>query len=571
MQLRGVTFGADSFVITGGSRAWASGLSSGLVLQSDPLISAAPTVRMWEDVREVAPGEPFTLAAAASGSAPLSYQWFQGDRPVAGATELEFAVIGATYSDAGSYVLEVSNAIGSVRSGPVEVRVSQLPEVQLRMLGRPGLRVAPATVSLEAVASDPDGEVAAVEFYVDGRLIGADPTAPYTCESSPLEPGDYRWWARAIDNAGVWSYSEVLKVRVISPDPLANWSIEFGGFTSGAQSIAYIAGEYLVRLWGSIGFSRDLAHWEVVNLLEGPVLYGDGWYMVLAQRDPKTIWRSRDGRVWEQVPMTLKLWDIELRAGAYGGGRFVMVGSAGSHPPWAYAISSTGADATGWTQERLTVHSHLNAIAYGGGRFVAVGNQGKVVWSVDGAQWQAGSSPTTSELRGVAYGNGRFVAVGEGGTILTSDDGSIWAGSESGTVEGLNGVVYGGEAFAAVGNNGTILKSLDGVRWDDCLGGGRYGWSMVVWAQGGFVALGDGFMVRTDATTILDPLGLTPDGRLVCGFAGVVGRNYRLERSEDLIQWTEAAAAPGVHGPMELVDPERPNGLCRFYRVLWTP
>ena len=78
-------------------------------------------------------------------------------------------------------------------------------------------------------------------------------------------------------------------------------------------------------------------------------------------------------------------------------------------------------------------------------------------------------------------------------------------------------------------------------------------------------------MLRTDATTILDPLGLTPDGRLVCGFAGVAGRTYRLERSEDLIQWTEVAGAAGVHGPMELVDPERPTGPYRFYRVVWTP
>jgi hypothetical protein len=575
MQLRGVTFGADSFVITGGCRAWASGLSSGLVLQSDPLIPTAPAVRMWEDVREVAPGEPFTLAAAASGSAPLSYQWFHGNNPVTGATESELTVTAAALGHAGSYLVEVSNAIGSVRGGPVQVQVSQPPEVHLRMVGGLGLRVAPAIVSFEAVASDPDGGVTAVEFYADGDLVVTDATAPFTCQSEHPVPGDYRWWARAIDSAGVSSYSEVVSLRVISPDPLVNWTVESGGFAAYAESIAYLGEKYLVRRWGHIGFSTDLSSWEVVTIPEMGslrlVLYGEGWYVALAEGgESKTIWRSQDGRAWEVVPTTLDLRNIWMAAGAYGNGRFVMVGSGGD-PQRAYVIRSTGADATVWVQQSLTGLSHLNAIAYGEGRFVSVGEQGRIAWSADAAQWQAVWSQTTSYLRGIAHGNGRFVAVGESGTILTSSNGGTWSVSESGTVEGLNAVEYGGEAFAAVGSNGTILKSLDGTHWAACLGGGRYGWSTVTWAEGRFVALGDGFMVRSDATTILDPLRLTPDGRLACGFAGVAGRNYRLERSEDLIEWAAAAAAAGVHGPMELVDPEVPNGPYRFYRVLWTP
>jgi len=330
-------------------------------------------------------------------------------------------------------------------------------------------------------------------------------------------------------------------VRVISPDPLVNWSIDPSGFSYGVSSIAYVGGEYLIYMdWGSaMYFSTDLSSWEVVPLSAEErvrlVLNREGWYVAMANStvtNLNTIWRSRDGRAWELVPTTLEPANVDVKAGAYGGGRFVMVGSGGD-PQATYVLHSSGADATGWVMLRL---------------------------------------PGIRQLYAIAYGADRFVAVGEGGTILTSNDGVTWSASISGTTARLNGVAYGGQAFAVVGENGTILKSLDGVQWTACLGGDHHQWQTVTWAEGRFVAMGaGGLMVRSDATTILDPLRLTPDGRLACGFAGVAGRTYRLERSEDLIHWTEVAAADGVHGPMEMRDPTLPTAACRYYRVLWTP
>jgi hypothetical protein len=579
-QLRGAAFDGAGFVLTGGT---SPGLfiyrdrGSGLLLQSDPVQPAAPVVRMLDARREVARGEPFTLAVAVLGSPPLSYQWFRGQAPVAGATGRQFAVIAAGLHDAGSYFLEVSNAVGSARAGPVEVRVSGPPEVELRLVDGLGARVAPATLAVEAVVGDPDGEVVAVEFYLNEELVGTDTTAPFAWESNKLQPGVYQWRARAIDEAGLSAWSELATVRVISPDPSRNWSVESNGFAGGIGWIAYSRGEYFVWTpWGKVGFSSDLSSWEIAPLSADQgvqvVLYGDGWYVALASsNNSHSLWRSRDGRAWERIPAAFLPANSGMSAGAYGGGRFIMVGQ-GWDPEVGRVLYSSGPDATGWAVVSLPTLKGLGAVAYGTDRFVAVGREGAIVWSVDGAQWQAGSSSTTINLRDIAYGNGRFVAVGEFGTILTSDDGQAWRAVESGTTAALNAVAYGGQAFAAVGENGTILTSLDGFHWETCWGGGQHFWETIAWAQGRFVAMGpSGLMVRTDATTLLDPLRLTPDGRLVCGFVGVAGRNYQLERSEDLHDWTAAAAAAGVHGPMELVDPALPTGPYRFYRVLWTP
>src|SRR5690606_21478754 len=43
-----------------------------------------------------------------------------------------------------------------------------------------------ANVSLAATASDSDGEVVRVEFYVDGSLIATDTSAPYSFDATGL-------------------------------------------------------------------------------------------------------------------------------------------------------------------------------------------------------------------------------------------------------------------------------------------------------------------------------------------------------------------------------------------------
>ncbi len=57
-----------------------------------------------------------------------------------------------------------------------------------------------ATVSVAATASDSDGEVVRVEFYVDGTLVATDTSAPYSFDASGLAAGDHTAQASAYDN-----------------------------------------------------------------------------------------------------------------------------------------------------------------------------------------------------------------------------------------------------------------------------------------------------------------------------------------------------------------------------------
>jgi hypothetical protein len=63
-------------------------------------------------------------------------------------------------------------------------------------------------VSLSAQASDGDGSVVSVEFFVDNVSVGADAESPYDVEWTPTESGSYTLTAKATDDAGASTTSQ---------------------------------------------------------------------------------------------------------------------------------------------------------------------------------------------------------------------------------------------------------------------------------------------------------------------------------------------------------------------------
>lgn len=104
------------------------------VLSTPVAITQAPTGQ------QVAEGQTLTLQVVASGSAPLSYQWFKDSQPIPDATNATFAITQTRLEDSGQYQVEVSNpAPSSVRSTPVSVVVvrDNTPPALARVQGGP--------------------------------------------------------------------------------------------------------------------------------------------------------------------------------------------------------------------------------------------------------------------------------------------------------------------------------------------------------------------------------------------------------------------------------------------------
>jgi len=78
-----------------------------------------------------------------------------------------------------------------------------------------GTTVAPATpINLQATASDPDGGIARVEYYLNGTKVGQATSPPYTVNIAPILVGSYAVVAVAVDNVGGMTASAAVPFTV---------------------------------------------------------------------------------------------------------------------------------------------------------------------------------------------------------------------------------------------------------------------------------------------------------------------------------------------------------------------
>lgn len=89
---------------------------------------------------------------------------------------------------------------------------------------------APASITIEATATDEDGKVRKVEFYQGSTKIGEDTSAPYSYTWVNVAKGTYTFSAFAVDNANGSGISNTVSVLVSSADGniLTNGDFESG-------------------------------------------------------------------------------------------------------------------------------------------------------------------------------------------------------------------------------------------------------------------------------------------------------------------------------------------------------
>ncbi|HWR55310.1 MAG TPA: immunoglobulin domain-containing protein [Negativicutes bacterium] len=109
----------------------------------------APSITTQPSSRTVTEGGTVSFTVAATGTAPLSYQWKKGtdtltngDR-ISGATSAALAITNVQMSDAGSYTCYISNSAGNVTTTPATLTVN-LPAVMPVITWQPEDRTASA-------------------------------------------------------------------------------------------------------------------------------------------------------------------------------------------------------------------------------------------------------------------------------------------------------------------------------------------------------------------------------------------------------------------------------------------
>ncbi len=86
-------------------------------------VLVAPGILRQPALQEALEGKPFTLSVAASGSAPLTYQWYFNGSRIEKATAASYKVAAARPDHSGNYHVVVTNPVGTVTSETLHVDV----------------------------------------------------------------------------------------------------------------------------------------------------------------------------------------------------------------------------------------------------------------------------------------------------------------------------------------------------------------------------------------------------------------------------------------------------------------
>jgi hypothetical protein len=128
----------------------------------------------------------------------------------------------------------------------------------------------------------------------------------------------------------------------------------------------------------------------------------------------------------------------------------------------------TGSYATRQAVTKTTVDGATKSLIIST-NWIAGGNGGKAAYSTDGINWTAVSDPKfgSISIRGIAYGGGKFVAGGNGGKAAYSTDGINWTAVSDPKFGNSNilAIAYDGGKFVAGGNGGKAAYSTDGINW----------------------------------------------------------------------------------------------------------
>jgi subtilisin family serine protease/chitodextrinase len=105
---------------------------------------------------------------------------------------------------------------------------NQAPTVSLTSPSNGATYNAPANITINAAASDSDGNVSKVQFYSNNQLIGTATASPYSINWTNVAAGSYSLQAVVTDNGGIAVGSNVVSLKVNQP-PVASAGGPYSG------------------------------------------------------------------------------------------------------------------------------------------------------------------------------------------------------------------------------------------------------------------------------------------------------------------------------------------------------
>jgi hypothetical protein len=214
-------------------------------------VNQPPVVSLTSPANGATYTAPATISLTATASDPdgtvTKVDFYNGTTLLGTATTAPYSY-SWTGVVAGTYILTAratDNAGATTTSTAATVTVSAAnnpPTVTLTAPANGATYTAPATISLTAAASDPDGTVSKVDFYNGATLLGTATTAPYSYSWTGVAAGTYTLTAKATDNSGASTTATAAVVTVSTPVVRTNVALASnGGVASASSAGTYVA------------------------------------------------------------------------------------------------------------------------------------------------------------------------------------------------------------------------------------------------------------------------------------------------------------------------------------------
>ncbi len=236
--------------------------SAGKSSSSAPVITSQPT-----NVT-VNQGGNATFTVAASGTSPLSYQWwFNTTNKLSAATNATLNLSNVQVTNAGNYLVVVTNSFGTVTSSNAMLTVltPTPPSISITNPLYNSLFISGTNIRIDATTTPGTGSVVQVKFFQGTSLLGTITNSPYSLTWSNVAAGNYSLTAVASNSFGATGTSAVVNITVTSlftSNNLALWLK--------ADAITGVAGGSGISSW-SDSSGRNNNGTQANNITNKPV------------------------------------------------------------------------------------------------------------------------------------------------------------------------------------------------------------------------------------------------------------------------------------------------------------
>ena len=172
----------------------------------NPIISIQPLAQT------IVEGQATRLSVVASGTSPLTYQWFKDGAAIAGATLAELTLSNVQVSAAGSYTVQITNGGGTTTSTPALLTVIVPPRITTQPVPQSIIQGQP--VSFSGTAS---GTAPLIYQWLKGGSIIAGASQPVLsiASVSAADAGSYQ--LRVSNAAGTVTSAEAVLTVIVPP------------------------------------------------------------------------------------------------------------------------------------------------------------------------------------------------------------------------------------------------------------------------------------------------------------------------------------------------------------------